>query len=122
MHADHLQNAEAMIQPTTEGILNILRAAVQVPTVRRVVHINSLAAIHLHDPTITNGVGNVYDETCWNHLDYETATTTKNHDRQYAYSELPALRTKPDCQRSQRSIANSSPTNSCKTTSPILTS
>lgn len=92
MDADHEKHAEQMIAPTREGILNCLRAAVKVSTIRRVVHVNSLAAIHLHDPNVTAAVGNVYDETCWNLLDYETATGAKNHDRQYAYSELPSPR------------------------------
>ena len=76
-----------MIDNTREGILNVLRAADANPSVKRVVHVNSLAAITIHDPDVTNGSEYKYDETTWNEHSADIATGERQGDRQYAYSK-----------------------------------
>ncbi|ORY23824.1 hypothetical protein BCR39DRAFT_548657 [Naematelia encephala] len=76
-----------ILDPSVEGILNVFEAAVKEGTVRRVIHISSVAAIHQHPPTDDQDWSSVtYDETCYNLHEFKVATGEKNEDRQYAYT------------------------------------
>lgn len=56
-----------MIEPAVTGTKNVINAAADAGTVRRVVFTSSIGAVYM-DPR--NGPGDEVDETCWSDLEY----------------------------------------------------
>ncbi|KAL6839173.1 hypothetical protein ACP4OV_031064 [Aristida adscensionis] len=73
---------EKMVEPAVNGTKNVMNAAADVGTVRRVVFTSSIGAVYM-DPR--HGPGEEVDETCWSDLDY--CKQTKNW---YCYAKTVA--------------------------------
>lgn len=56
-----------VIDPAVEGTLNVLRSCAKCPSIKRIVHASSAAAIRFSREEIP---GKVYDESCWTDVDF----------------------------------------------------
>ncbi|CAO2175839.1 unnamed protein product [Urochloa humidicola] len=73
---------EKMIEPAVNGTKNVINAAADVGSIRRVVFTSSIGAVYM-DPR--HGPGAEVDETCWSDLDY-----CKNTKNWYCYAKTVA--------------------------------
>ncbi|TVU42330.1 hypothetical protein EJB05_08728, partial [Eragrostis curvula] len=73
---------EEMIDPAVNGTVNVINAAADAGTVRRVVFTSSIGAVYM-DPR--HGPGAEVDETCWSDLEY-----CKNTKNWYCYAKKVA--------------------------------
>jgi cinnamoyl-CoA reductase len=73
---------EKMIEPAVNGTQNVINAAADVGSVRRVVFTSSIGAVYM-DPR--HGPGAEVDETCWSDLEY-----CKNTNNWYCYAKTVA--------------------------------
>ncbi|CAL5011628.1 unnamed protein product [Urochloa decumbens] len=73
---------EKMIEPAVNGTKNVINAAADVSTVRRVVFTSSIGTVYM-DPR--HAPGAEVDETCWSDLDY-----CKNTKNWYCYAKTVA--------------------------------
>ncbi|RLN03003.1 cinnamoyl-CoA reductase 1-like [Panicum miliaceum] len=73
--------------PAVDGTRNVINAAADVGSVRRVVFTSSIGAVYM-DPR--HGPGAEVDETCWSDLEY--CKNTKSHNKQnwYCYAKTVA--------------------------------
>jgi cinnamoyl-CoA reductase len=71
-----------MIEPAVNGTQNVINAATDVGSVRRVVFTSSIGAVYM-DPR--HGPGAEVDETCWSDLEY-----CKNTNNWYCYAKTVA--------------------------------
>lgn len=58
-----------VIDPAVQGTLNVLKACIKSPTVRRVVHTSSAAAIRFTGKDVPD---TVFDESCWTDVEFVT--------------------------------------------------
>ena len=72
-----------IIDPAVQGTLNVLKSCIKSPTVRRVVHASSIAAIRFSGEDVRD---KVFDETCWTDVDF----VTKNNIPGWVSSQICA--------------------------------
>lgn len=72
----NIEMQEKMIEPAVNGTQNVINAAADVGSVRRVVFTSSIGAAYM-DPR--HGPDAEVDETCWSDLDY--CKNTKVHNQ-----------------------------------------